>query len=272
MAVTCHIVPTLPEAWAALCKTTCARYVRPRCDALHPLPPRCRLRVHWRAGWEASRQQPRATSHRPSLPPSVHQSVRRLSLRPCVPAGSGVKRRILSCGRGRASLSVTLSTLKSAASKLPRPPWCQGVRPRPPGTRGFGPGLIRAPWRRAQTPATANSAAVSLTLTTQANASPSPSPNANADPTPHHPGSLSAFEKECVDKYDIRIDEQVALTRTRTRTRTRSLALTITPQTLTGSDPTRTLTLTLTRLGRARGPRSPRRTSPTPRPPLQARR
>ena len=117
VAVTCHIVPTLPEAWPALCKTTCARYVRPRCDAPHPLPPRCRLRVHWRAGWEASRQQPRATSHRPSLPPSVHQSMRRLSLRPCVPAGSGVKRRILSCGRGRASLSVTLSTLKAPRPK-----------------------------------------------------------------------------------------------------------------------------------------------------------
>ena len=137
--MTCHIVPTLPEAWPALCKTTCARYVRPRCDASHPLPPRCRLRVHWRAGWEASRQQPRATSHRPSLPPSVHQSVRRLSLRPCVPAGSGVKRRILSCGRGRASLSVTLSTLnsacriQSAASALvprraPAAAWDAGLR------------------------------------------------------------------------------------------------------------------------------------------------
>ena len=136
VAVTCHIVPTLPEAWPALCKTTCARYVRPRCDALHPLPPRCRLRVHWRAGWEASRQQPRATSHRPSLPPSAHQSVRRLSLRPCVPAGSAVKRRILSCGRGRASLSVTLSTLNSAASEVPRPPWCRGVPP--PGRLGRG--------------------------------------------------------------------------------------------------------------------------------------
>ena len=222
--MTCHIVPTLPEAWPALCKTTCARYVRPPCDAPHPLPPRCRLRVHWRAGWEASRQQPRATSHRPSLPPYAHQSMRCLRLRPCVPAGSGVKRRILSCGRGRASLSVTLSTLKSAASKLPRPPWCQGVRPRPPRTRVFGPGLIRAPWRRAsvsQTPATAYSEALTLTLTTQANASPNPSPNANAnanaDPTLHHPGSLSAFEKECVDKYDIRIDEQVALSLPRTR-------------------------------------------------------
>ena len=174
--------------------------------------------MHWRAGWEASRQQPRATSHRPSLPPSVHQSVRRLSLRPCVPAGSGVKRRILSCGRGRASLSVTLSTLKAPRPKCRVRLGAEACPPRPPWTRGFGPGLIRAPWRRAQTPATANSAAVILTLTTKTNASPSPSsnpnpkPNPNANPTPHHPGSLSAFEKECVDKYDIRIDEQVALT------------------------------------------------------------
>ena len=75
---------------------------------------------------------------------------------------------------------------------------------------------------------------MSLTLTTQANASPSPNsnptptpnPNPNANPTPHHPGSLSAFEKECVDKYDIRIYEQVALTLPRTRNRTRSLTLT----------------------------------------------
>ena len=37
-AVTCHILPTLPGAWPALCKTTCARCVRPRCDAPAPNP------------------------------------------------------------------------------------------------------------------------------------------------------------------------------------------------------------------------------------------
>ena len=37
-AVTCHILPTLPGAWPALCKTTCARCVRPRCDAPAPCP------------------------------------------------------------------------------------------------------------------------------------------------------------------------------------------------------------------------------------------
>ena len=116
--------------------------------------------------------------------------------------------------------------------KAPRPKCrvrhgAEACPPRPPGTRGFGPGLVHAPWRHAsvvQTPATAYSQAVSPTLTTQANASPSPSPNPNANakanPTPHHPGSLSAFEKECLDKYDIRIDEQVALSLPLTRNRT----------------------------------------------------
>ena len=33
-SVTCHILPTLPDAWPALCKTTCARL---GCSEAHPL-------------------------------------------------------------------------------------------------------------------------------------------------------------------------------------------------------------------------------------------
>ena len=85
VAVTCHIVPTLPEAWPALCKTTCARFVRPRCDAPHPLPPRCSLRVHWHAGWErlalaaACHQSPPVAA---SLCASIHAASKPPALRP----------------------------------------------------------------------------------------------------------------------------------------------------------------------------------------------
>ena len=83
VAVTCHIVPTLPEAWPALCKTTCARYVRPRCDALHPLPPRCRVRVHWRAGW--ARLALAAACHQsPPLAASLCASIRAASKPPAL--------------------------------------------------------------------------------------------------------------------------------------------------------------------------------------------
>ena len=90
--------------------------------------------------------------------------------------------------------------LVGALSMLRLPWWCQSMLPRPPGTRGFGSGLLRVLWRRAsaaQTPVVAYSAAVSVCQHRSCRAS-------------HHPGSLSAFEKECVDKYDIRIDAQAA--------------------------------------------------------------
>ena len=67
LAVTCHILPTLPGAWPALCKTTCARCVRPRCDAPAPHPSEMQASgaLGRRAG--AAKLPPVAT---PSWPPA----------------------------------------------------------------------------------------------------------------------------------------------------------------------------------------------------------
>ena len=122
------------------------------------------------------------------------------------PEPPALRPRRLGCQEAHPLVWTATGKLVGARGTLRLPPlWCQSVLPRPPGTRGFGSGLLRALWRRdsaAQTPAAAYSAAVSVC---QHRSCHEPLTRAS-----HHSGSLSAFEKECVDKYDIRIDAQEA--------------------------------------------------------------